>query len=150
MYQKSTALSRFGRLPWLGDEHAAPMLSLIYAFTNAMTVQLVKIERYVLFSPLSQACLRTCKNLLRTHRHDGLEPHMFDNIRVPPATALKDDPVPELIWHRYVADIYAKSIQPKNPGHPALITKKSQRAPAFYLCTSGSSQPALYCTPING
>ena len=45
------------------------------------------------------------------------------NIRMPAAAALRGDPLAELIWHRYVADILHELVGER--GNPALVTESS-------------------------
>ena len=51
---------------------------------------------------------------------------MFDNIRMPAAAALRGDPLAELIWHRYVADILHARMKCMNLSENQVIQHLSQ------------------------
>ena len=79
--------------------------------------------------------------------------YMFDDIRMPAAAALRGVSLAELIWHRYVVDVLHARMKCMNLSENQVIqhlSQKIQRAPAFCLCTRGSSLLALYCTPMVG
>ena len=53
--------------------------------------------------------------------------YMFDNIRMPAAAALRGDPLAELIWHRYVADILHARMKCMNLLENQVIQHLSQK-----------------------
>ena len=74
--------------------------------------------------------------------------YMFDNIRMPAAAALRGDPLAELIWHRYVADILHARMKCMNLSENQVIQHLSQkihREHQHFVCAQEAAANQL-CT----
>ena len=73
---------------------------------------------------------------------------MFDTIRMPAAAALRGDPLAELIWHRYVADIFHARTKCMNLSENQVIQHLSQkihREHQHFVCAQEAAANQL-CT----